>query len=44
MDTCFLKGADLTENSVLLVVIDCGTGCRYAFYSYWEDIEHLKPN
>ena len=43
-DSCYLPSQKLKKDSVLIVIVQCESDCKYMLYPYWANVEHLKPD
>ena len=42
-DSCYIPQSSLQKNSYVLLMVKCSQDCNYALYTYWGNMEHLKP-
>jgi hypothetical protein len=44
LDSCYVPASFLKKDTVYAVLIVSNDNMEYNFYSYWGDLEHIKPN
>jgi hypothetical protein len=44
LDSCYIPASYLKEKTIYAVLIVSNDNMKYTLYSYWGDLEHIKPN
>lgn len=44
LDSCFVSTQLLKPNTVYIVLIVVDDNIKYNLFTYWADLEHIKPN
>ena len=43
-DTCYIPANQLTPNKEYVILVMSNTALTYNLYTFWGDLEHLKPD